>query len=87
MGKPIVFDNKILTIMQAAETKSMGLKLKLELVDGTKRKGIYSDLIYDPLNRVDYKDTLFIVFITNQPEPDTKVYLPINMITTIEWSY
>ena len=78
---------KMLEVMSHPETKAHGLHLQMTLTDGTKRTGIYTDLVSDPLKRVDYKDVQFIVFRTNQPEKGLTVYLPLTQIAQIAWSY
>jgi predicted nucleotide-binding protein (sugar kinase/HSP70/actin superfamily) len=83
----IVIDPAMLAVMRKPEVKGSGLKIKLQLVDGSARTGFYEDLVINPLNNVSFKDVEFIVFTTNKPEPGLKVYLPITQIATIEWSY
>jgi hypothetical protein len=84
---PTPINPKMLELMSHPETKACGLHLQIIMKDGSKRTGTYVDLVLDPLNRVDYKDTQFIVFKTNQPEAGLKVYLPLTQIATIAWSY
>ncbi len=75
----------MLEIMAQPDLKNSGLLIKLELIDGSKRVGLYKDLVVNPLNRYEFKDIQFIVFEVKK-EQDI-VYLPITMISTIEWSY
>lgn len=80
-------DAKMIEVMLRPEVKASELTVRLELKDGSRRTGIYKDLVSDPLNRYDYKDTMFIKFETNRPEKGMLSYLPITLINTIEWSY
>jgi len=75
----------MLEIMAQPDMKSSGLLIKLVLKDGSKRDGIYKNLVVNPLNRHEFKDIQFVVFEVKK-EHDT-VYLPITLIDTIEWSY
>jgi hypothetical protein len=78
---------EMLTMLDNPSLKEIGLTLVVELKDGTKRKGIYVDLVVNPMNNPDYTDVKFLVFKTNKPEKDTLVFLPILHIATIAWSY
>ena len=79
-------DDTMLEVMRQDEVKKQRLTVRLELIDGSKRKGIYLDLTEDPMKRYEYKDTPFIKLISNRPEKDTTIYLPINSIKSIEWA-
>lgn len=80
-------DAKMIEVMLRPEVKASELTVRLALKDGSRRTGIYKDLVSDPLKRYDYKDTLFIKFETNRPEKGMLSYLPVSLINTIEWSY
>ncbi len=74
----------MLNVMTWDKTKAAGLQIKLTLKDGSKRRGVYLDLMPDPLHRLEFKDVLFIKFRTKQE--DMIVYLPITLIDTIDWA-
>ena len=84
MKQPI--NDQMLTVMKHPQTKEAKFNLSLELVDGSKRQGVFVDIVRDPLNRIEFKDTEFLVFLSNRPEPGMKTYLPLTQIATIEWS-
>ena len=85
MSKKII-DVAMMEQMCLPEVKATGFTVHLELKDGSKRVGIYLDLVSDPLNRYGFKDTQFIKFKTNRPEKDTIAFLPVTQVATIEWA-
>ena len=72
--------------MSEQDLKEAGLSFTLFLKDGSKRTGVYLDLVVNPLNNTMHKGEQFIKFSTNKPEKDLIVYLPVNDVETIEWS-
>jgi hypothetical protein len=91
MSKEVIAPTNVLTprmleLMADPLTKEMGLIVKLVLKDGSKRKGIYKDLVLDPLKRYEYKDDLFVMLEQTVKEHDT-IYTPISQIATIDWAY
>ena len=50
-------DAKMIEVMLRPEVKASELTVRLALKDGSRRTGIYEDLVSDPLKRYDYKDT------------------------------
>lgn len=82
-----VVDAGMLEVMSRPEIKGAGLIMEVMLNDGTKRKGVYVDLVENPLNNPSFKGVQFAAFMIDKPEKDTKVYLPVPLIATIEWSY
>lgn len=83
-AKPLTED--VLTLMKQDATKEAGLIIKLTLKDGSTRRGIYQDLMPDPLNRIEYKGILFIKLFVKRDNNMT-VYLPVSSVATVEWSY
>lgn len=79
-------DKRMLEIMRSPETKAIGLSVSLMLTDGSKRQGIYQDLVINPLNQPGLKNVEFIKFVTNKPEKGLIVYLPLTEVDTIEWA-
>lgn len=78
-------DQTMLEIMNMPDTKKAGILVHLTLKDGSKRTGIYKDVMPDPLNRVEFKDQQFIKF---EAKKDGMIsYLPLSQIDIIEWSY
>lgn len=76
----------MLKVMEDDNTKTMGLTIKLVLKDGNKRKGIYRDLVIDPMKRPEFKDDLFVKLEQTVKDHDT-IYIPISQIATIDWAY
>lgn len=77
--------DKMLETMALDDIKAAKLTVKLVYKDGSKRKGTYIDLCADPLKRYDYRDTVFLKLAT--PSEDNMIsYIPITLISDIEWS-
>ena len=88
MNKPTAqpLNERMLTVMAQEYTKSQNMTISLVLKDGTKRTGIYKDLVVNPLNNLLFKGVQFIKLQTTKQEHDI-VYLPITLVDTVEWSY
>jgi len=80
-----VISERMLTQMARQEIKDAGMRLAVNLTNGTRRTGTYLDLVVNPLNHPEFKNVQFIKFRTHRPERDLIVYLPITQIATIEW--
>ena len=80
-----VISDEMLAMMKKQEIKDAGFSIKLTLINGIVYKGVYLDITLHPLNDKLFSDTDCLVFMTNKPTPETKVWLPLRLISTIEW--
>lgn len=85
MATNTVLNETMLNVMSKPEVKEIGLKITLTLVDGSKRTGIYQDLVTNPQGHFDFKDTQFVKLLTNKPEKGLTIYMPTTQITSVEW--
>jgi hypothetical protein len=81
-----ILSDQMLNLLDQPQFKEAGLVMELVLKDGSKRNGVYMDIVVNPLNNTMHKGERFIKFRTNTPERDLLIYLPIKEIATIEWS-
>jgi len=79
-------NDKMLDLMRLPSVKEAGFTMKLHMKDKSIRKGVYKDLVADPLHRIEFKDTLFIKFEVKR-ENDMIVYLPLTDIEYVDWSH
>lgn len=88
MTKPAAqpLNDKMIALMLEDATKTSKLTIKLFLKDGSIRKGIYLDLVENPLKRHEFKGRLFIVLEMTRDDHDI-VYVPTTLVDTVSWSY